>query len=97
MYKHIDAQSPFVQAYLLPSENFPVGDDENLEVSLHLNGLSVAIRAARVVYIARQPTRHSRIHHPLVIQPEHVDSTVLGLVAFLSHLRGSEKKGEGGL
>lgn len=77
-------------SHLFSSNNFSIRDDEDLEISLHLDGLSVTVRATWMINIACQPSSYCSIHYTMIIQPEHVDSSILWLVSLLPYL-GKQK------
>ena len=51
-----------------------------------LHGLGDTVGVAAVVDVPGHAPRHGGVHHPVVVQPEHVDATVLILVVLLSDI-----------
>lgn len=63
--------------YLLAPGDAPLGEYDNAQMAVHLDGLRHAVGLARVVDVARQPARQRRVHHTPLVQPEHVHAAVL--------------------
>ena len=70
---------------LLAPVNPPGREDDDVGVR-ELHGLGDAVGVAAVVDVPGHAARHGRVHHPLVIQAEHVDTSVLILVVLLAEV-----------
>merc|ERR1719245_41177 len=67
---------------LLSSVYPPGSKDDDVSVR-QLYSLGHTVGVAAVVDVPRHAPRHGGVHHPLIIQPEHVDAAVLVLVVLL--------------
>ena len=63
-----------------------VGENDDAQVSLDFDGLSHAVGVAAVVDVTGQTTGEGGVDDALLVQPEHVNAAVLGVVALLAAL-----------
>lgn len=70
---------------LLPPVDPPGGEDDDVSVR-QLHRLRHAVGVAGVVDVPGHTASHCGVHHPLVVQAEHVDTAVLVLVPLLSDI-----------
>lgn len=66
-----------LDTHLLPAIYPALRKDYDPELPVHLHNLRYTVWIARVIDVSRQTTTERRIHHPILVQPEHVDSSVL--------------------
>ncbi len=63
--------------YLFSLENALVGNNDDFFVLLDRNSLGHTVGITAVVDVPGQTARYRRIHHTFVVQPKHVDSSIL--------------------
>ena len=71
---------------LLAPVNPPGREDDDVGVR-ELHGLGDAVGVAAVVDVPGHAPGHGGVHHPVIVQPEHVDASVLVLVPLLADVR----------
>lgn len=62
---------------LLALVDLALGHNDDAAVLVHVHDLRATVRVARVIDVARQAARQRRVHHPVLVQPEHVDAAIL--------------------
>ena len=68
---------------LLAPVDPPGREDDDVGVG-DVDGLGHTVGIAAVVDVSGHAPRHRGVHHPVIVQAEHVDASVLVLVVFLS-------------
>ena len=78
---------------LLAPVDPPGGEDDDVGVR-DVDGLGDAVGVAAVVDVPGHAPGHGGVHHPVIVQPEHVDASVLVLVVFLPHISQTRPRKE---
>jgi len=71
---------------LFASINSSLSEDNDAIFSVDLDDFGYTIGVAAVIDVARETARECCINHAVFIKSEHVDSTILSLILFLSQL-----------
>lgn len=65
------------KSYLFASIDFSFGKNYDAALAVNFHYLRHTIRVARMIDVTRQSTGEGSVHHTILVQPEHVDTTIL--------------------